>query len=123
MPLRVKATHPALEPESRIFLDPRTLTPWKYDGIMRERFWTPAVKQAQVKYRRPYNCRHTYASTMLTAGKNPTWLAKQMKHKDWGMIRLVYPRWIETQILLTLFSQYFSVDLSAQPDIFVKKPE
>lgn len=52
-------------------------------------------QQAQVKYRRPHNCRHTYASTMLTAGKDPTWLAKQMGHKDWGMIRIDYARWIE----------------------------
>lgn len=93
--LRIKSTHPNLDPEARIFLDPRTMLPWKYDGIMRERFWTPALKQAQVKYRRPYNCRHTYASTMLTARKDPTWLAKQMGHKDWGMIRMVYARWID----------------------------
>lgn len=52
-------------------------------------------QQAQVKYRRPHNSRHTYASTMLTAGKDPTWLAKQMGHNDLGMIRMVYARWID----------------------------
>lgn len=92
--LRIKKTHPNLAPDARIFLDPRTMLPWPYDGIMRERFWTPALTKARVKYRRPYNCRHTYASTMLTAGKDPTWLAKQMGHKDWGMIRMVYARWL-----------------------------
>ncbi|OEY71125.1 hypothetical protein BI198_14815 [Rheinheimera salexigens] len=92
---RIKTTHPSLEPDARIFLDPRTLTPWQYDGVMRERFWIPALQQAKVKYRRPYNCRHSYASAMLTAGADPTWLAKQMGHKDWGMIRQIYARWIE----------------------------
>lgn len=92
---RIQAVHPNLERDSPIFLDPRTLKPWKYDGIMRERFWIPALKQAQVKYRRPYNCRHTYASTLLTNGVDATWLAKQMGHKDWGMIRMIYARWID----------------------------
>lgn len=87
--------HPRTDPAERVFLDPRNLTPWKNDGIPRERFWTPALKLAQVTYRRPYNCRHTYASTMLSNGSDPTWLAKQMGHKDWGMLRSIYARWID----------------------------
>jgi integrase len=31
---------------------------------------------------------------MLTAGENPAWIAQQMGHRDWGMIRKVYARWI-----------------------------
>ena len=31
---------------------------------------------------------------MLSAGEDPMWVAHQMGHKDWGMIRKVYARWI-----------------------------
>lgn len=87
--------HPNQEPDARVFLDPRSMQPWTDDGYPRERYWHPAVKQAGVKYRCPYTCRHTYASTMLTAKEDPSWIAKQMGHKDWGMIRKVYARWID----------------------------
>lgn len=79
----------------RIFLDPRTNKPWKYDGVPRERFWAPALKSAGVDYRCPYTCRHTYASHLLTDGCDPTWLAKQLGHSDWGMIRSTYARWMK----------------------------
>ncbi len=44
------------------------------------------LKAANITYRTQYTCRHTYASTMLTKGKDPTWPAKQMGHNDWGMV-------------------------------------
>jgi integrase len=71
------------------------MKPWVYDGVPRERFWVPALELAKVPYRCPYTCRHTYASTFLTVGADPSWIAKQMGHKDWGMIRRIYARWID----------------------------
>jgi integrase len=47
-----------------------------------------------VRYRYPYQTRHTYASMLLTAGEDPMWVARQMGHSDWGMIRKVYARWL-----------------------------
>lgn len=44
--------------------------------------------------RYPYQTRHTYASMMLSAGENPMWVAQQMGHSDWAMIRRVYGRWM-----------------------------
>ena len=79
---------------SRIFNNPRTNTPWETDGQIRKTMWQPALKKAGVLYRIPYQLRHTYASTLLTAGENPMWVAQQMGHKDWGMIRKRYGRWI-----------------------------
>jgi integrase len=52
------------------------------------------LRLAGVRYRRPYQTRHTYASMMLTAGESPMWVAQQMGHRDWGMIRRIYGRWI-----------------------------
>lgn len=54
----------------------------------------PAMKKAGVRYRRPYQTRHTYASMMLSAGEHPMWVAKQMGHTDWTMIVRVYGRWM-----------------------------
>jgi len=78
----------------RVFNNPRTNTPWETDGQIRKTMWTPALKKAGVLYRNPYQTRHTYASTLLSAGENPLWVAQQMGHKDWGMIRKRYGRWI-----------------------------
>jgi integrase len=78
----------------RIFLNPHTNKPWTTDTQLRECGWLPAIKAAGIPYRNPYQTRHTYASTLLSAGENPMWVAQQMGHADWGMIRRRYGRWI-----------------------------
>ncbi len=82
------------ENEGHIFLNPDTEQPWKHDGPLRKTAWIPALKKASVKYRKPYSTRHTFASMVLSAGADPMWVASQMGHKDWGMIRKVYGRWL-----------------------------
>lgn len=79
-----------------IFHDSRKNQPWKNDQSIRKGVWTPALKKAGVKYREPYQTRHTFASILLSRGEEPMWVATQMGHKDWGMIRKVYGRWIPT---------------------------
>ena len=44
-------------------------------------YWVPALKAAGVRYRRPYNCRHTYATLMLMSGRRAAFCAKQLGHK------------------------------------------
>lgn len=97
---QIKNYHPDLSPQARAFLDSRNMLPWKNDSVPRSSFWKQALKQAEMRERCPYTCRHTYASTNLMTRKDPTWLSKQMGHKDWGMIRLIYARWIEDRQLL-----------------------
>lgn len=46
----------------------------------REDVWKPALKKAEVAYRPPKNCRHTFVSTMLEAGVNPVLVAKITGH-------------------------------------------
>jgi integrase len=77
-----------------VFLDPRTGLPWGGDKPIREWHWRPALQRAGVRYRYPYQTRHTYASTLLSAGENPVWVAGQMGHRDWVMIVRTYGRWI-----------------------------
>jgi integrase len=78
----------------RVFIDPKTKQTYKYADGLRKYVWMLTLKKIGVKYRYPYQCRHTFASMMLTQGKNPMWVASQMGHADWGMIRKIYGRWI-----------------------------
>mgnify|MGYP000017621823 CR=1 FL=1 len=52
------------------------------------------LKRTDIKYRNPYQTRHTFASMLLSRGENPMFVAQQMGHKDWSMIIKVYGRWI-----------------------------
>lgn len=101
----VKLLHPALEAlsaqkahtfqaDAEVFQNPRTLERWTGDQPIRKTMWRPAMTRAGVRYRRPYQTRHTYASMMLSAGEHPMWVAKQMGHTDWTMIARVYGRWM-----------------------------
>jgi integrase len=78
-----------------VFHDSRNSQPWKNDQAIRKVVWIPELKRADLKYRNPYQTRHTFASTLLSRGENPLWVAQQMGHKDWGQIRMVYGRWIK----------------------------
>jgi len=77
-----------------IFKNPRTGKRWSGDLVIREA-WKRALTLTKVRYRRPYQTRHTFASMMLTAGESPMWVAQQMGHKDWTMIARVYGKWIK----------------------------
>lgn len=79
---------------AEVFQDPRHLDRWSGDYPIREVFWARVLKKAKVRYRRPYQTRHTYASMMLSSGESPMWVAKQMGHSDWTMIARVYGKWI-----------------------------
>ena len=79
----------------RVFIDQKNKADYRNGDGLRKYVWKPALEKAGIKYRYPYQCRHTYASMMLSQGKVPMWVAKQMGHSDWGMIRKVYGRWID----------------------------
>jgi len=61
---------------------------------LRQVDYAQAIKRAGLRYRPPRQTRHTYASLSLSAGENPMFVATQMGHRDWGMIRKRYGRWI-----------------------------
>lgn len=73
-------------PEGEIWIDSKQV---------RDRAWEPAVRKSGIRYRNPYVTRHTFASLLLSWGANPTYVAAQMGHSDWGMIRKRYGRWIQ----------------------------
>jgi len=90
--LRAQKAHTYLK-GSEVFQNPLNCCRWAGDKQIRM-MWIAAIKKAGVRYRRPYQTRHTYASMMLSAGENPMWVAKQMGHADWTMIARVYGKWM-----------------------------
>lgn len=81
---------------SEIFCDPRNGKAWNRAQALRRIYWYPALIAAGIRKRAPRQTRHTFASQLLMDGANPLYVAKQMGHKDWGMIRRVYGRYLES---------------------------
>lgn len=52
------------------------------------------MERAGIKYRNPYQIRHTYASTLLTAGANPWYVASQLGHEDVEIVFRTYGKFI-----------------------------
>lgn len=77
-----------------VFPNPHTKEMWANESKIQTRF-KAATDRAGVRYRRPYNCRHTFASVMLSSGENILYVADQMGHKDWSMLVKTYGRWIK----------------------------
>lgn len=102
----IKLTTPAFEALQRqrahtflqgehVFHDPKTDAPWKYATITDVRsYWASTLKKLGIRYRRPYNTRHTFASLGLMSGANPAFLAKQLGHSQ-QMFFSVYADWID----------------------------
>ncbi len=78
----------------RVFHNPRTGQPWETDHQIRRTAWLHTIKKAGVRYRNPYQTRHTYASMMLSGGENIMWVASQMGHVDTEMVMRTYGKWI-----------------------------
>jgi integrase len=78
----------------RIFQDPRYDQDWIDERAFRRSFWAPTLKALGIRYRRPYNCRHTYATMMLMAGMRPAFCASQLGHSVETFHRHYAQRWI-----------------------------
>jgi len=78
-----------------VFFNPLYGKPWEGDQAIRKLAWIPALRRAKVRYRYPYQTRHTYASMMLSANESVVWVANQMGHADIRVVLTKYARWIE----------------------------
>jgi integrase len=95
--LKAQKVHTFLQ-GAEVFQNPRTGERWTGDKCIRQGMWTPALRRAGVRYRKPYQTRHTYASMMLMAGENVMWVAQQMGHTDWSLTAKRYSRWIPSDM-------------------------
>lgn len=71
-----------------------TLERWTGDKQIRGR-WRRILKLAGVRYRSPYQTRHTFATSLLLLGEPPLYVASQMGHIDATMVYTVYTKWIK----------------------------
>lgn len=92
--LQRQAKHTRMVGE-HVFLDPRYGTHWKDERAFRRSFWAPTLKRLGIRYRVPYNTRHTYATMMLMAGMTPAFCAKQMGHSV-EVFLSTYAKWLGT---------------------------
>jgi integrase len=91
--LEEQKTHTFLAGQ-RVFHNPHTGKRWETDKQIRVHCWAYILKAAGVRYRNPYQTRHTYASMLLSRGENELWVARQMGHKGVEMVRRHYGKWI-----------------------------
>jgi integrase len=78
---------------SFVFHNPLHGEPWTGTKPIRER-WKRILLLAKVRYRNPYQTRHTFASSLLMLGANPLYVATQMGHTDTTMVMRTYGKWI-----------------------------
>lgn len=57
--------------------------------------WRPALEKLSIRYRPPYNCRHTYATICIMSGMNPAFISQQLGHSV-QMLLSTYARWINS---------------------------
>lgn len=82
-----------------IFFNPRTGGAWSTDAQIRKTLWQPLCARAGVRYRNPYQCRHTFASALLTNGANPWYVAEQLGHADAQLVFTTYGKFIREDYL------------------------
>jgi integrase len=85
---RMRGTH--------VWLEPVHGTTWSPESVFVTKYWAPTLKRLGIRYRRPYNMRHSYAARMLMAGMTPAFCARQLGHSV-QMFCNTYAKWIDGQ--------------------------
>lgn len=90
--LKVQKEHTYLKGEE-IFQNERQVR-WSGDQSIRT-MWKVLLRRAKVRYRYPYQMRHTWASMMLMAGEPVMWVSQQLGHTSWAFTAKTYSRFIQ----------------------------
>ncbi|MCY7370183.1 MAG: tyrosine-type recombinase/integrase [Polaromonas sp.] len=70
-----------------VFRHPEEDTPWNDELAFRRSYWTRSLKRLGMRYRRPYQMRHTYACQLLMAGVQVGYCAQTMGHSTETFLR------------------------------------
>lgn len=81
--------------DATVFEDPKTENPWAGADAIRKKAWVPTLRKAGIRYRNPYQTRHTFATRHISRGANLFWLASQMGHKGPEMLFRHYGRYLK----------------------------
>lgn len=83
--------------QGSIFICPWTGDQWISDKQVRESSWRRVIRRAGVRYRVPYQTRHTFASILLSRGEDERLVAELLGHTTTEMVRRIYGKWIKTK--------------------------
>lgn len=81
--------------DATVFEDPKTGKAWANADAIRKKAWVPTIRKAGIRYRNPYQTRHTFATRLISSGVNLFWLAAQMGHKGPEMLFRHYGRYLK----------------------------
>lgn len=79
-----------------VFIHPVTDDQWIDDKQLRESSWRGTLRRAGVRYRNPYQTRHTFATTLLMNGESELLVAELLGHETTEMVRRHYTKWIKS---------------------------
>lgn len=77
-----------------VFVCTTTQEPYRTGRHYRENFWTRHLNNCNVRYRPPQNCRHSFASQLLTSGMALAWIMSQTGHTTEAVLRKRYAKYI-----------------------------
>ncbi|WP_196221213.1 tyrosine-type recombinase/integrase [Sansalvadorimonas verongulae] len=78
-----------------VFHNPLHDTHWENDAQLRKYGWKRSLDKSGVRYRNPYQTRHTFAHMHIRNNENIWWIANQMGHKGIEMLNQHYGGWLE----------------------------
>lgn len=92
-PARRAVAHMGKAAQGPVFRNPNTGERWHEDRALARAFRRDCAATG-VRYRYPYQLRHTWATWALSSGENPKWAATQMGHKDMITFFRIYAKWM-----------------------------
>lgn len=82
-------------PQSAFVFPPTKNFEFIQQASVTDKHFQAALDELNIRARRQYNCRHTYATMCLMAGMNPAFIANQLGHSV-QMLLSTYARWINS---------------------------
>ena len=65
-----------------------------HQELFRMKVWEPMLKRLGIRYRPPYQMRHTFATLAISVGENINWVARMLGHKSPVMTLERYNRFV-----------------------------
>lgn len=97
--LKTQKAFSFMSKDQRIFQNPYTLSGWASSTKQRTVWWQPCLKALGIRYRVPYNTRHTYACWMLSdeaVDIKVGYLSAQMGHDSIRVTEEYYGKWMDS---------------------------
>lgn len=106
-----------------IFINTLTGRYFPNDMSVSTRFLKDHLKKAKVAYRAANQCRHTFASQMLSHFVSQDWIVRQLGHKNYDMLHRHYARFIpeDTPLMADIIQQQLGQEISEKDAEIVRQ--